>query len=161
MTVSFSTFDRLKNKGVAAYKSGDYRTAKSYLVDAAECMIELAEQAKSPDTRRQHEELAAELIDLAKDCDQAGNKKGSARRGDFGLCRENGGLWWPAEALHDRHGFGTAVAQGGCRQRGTQRIQDHSLDGCNHIGGQIVVAQHCCERGQRLCVITNLHRALP
>ena len=91
MTVSFSTFDRLKSKGVAAYKSGDYRTAKSYLVDAAECMIELAEQAKSPDTRRQHEELAAELIDLAKDCDQAGNKKGSARRGGADRQREKEG----------------------------------------------------------------------
>ncbi|MCH8966309.1 MAG: hypothetical protein IID43_01400, partial [Planctomycetes bacterium] len=62
MTVSFSTFDRLKTKGVAAYKKGDYLTAKTYLVDAAECMVELAENAKTADTRRQHEELAAELI---------------------------------------------------------------------------------------------------
>jgi SpoVK/Ycf46/Vps4 family AAA+-type ATPase len=70
MTVSFSTFDRLKSKGVSAYKAGEYLTAKSYLVDAAECMVELAAGAKSPDTRRQHEELAAELIELAKDCDR-------------------------------------------------------------------------------------------
>ena len=27
MTVSFSTFDRLKSKGVAAYKNGEYLTA--------------------------------------------------------------------------------------------------------------------------------------
>ena len=70
MAVSFSTFDRLKSKGVAAYQKGDYLTAKTYLVDAAECMVELAENAKTADTRRQHEELAAELIDLAKDCDR-------------------------------------------------------------------------------------------
>ena len=69
MTVSFATFDRLKSKGVAAYKSGEYLTAKTYLVDAAECMVEMAEAAKTPEARRQHEELAAELIDLAKDCD--------------------------------------------------------------------------------------------
>ena len=31
-----------KGKGVAAYKNGDYLAAKSYLVDAAECMLELA-----------------------------------------------------------------------------------------------------------------------
>lgn len=70
MTVSFSTFDRLKSKGVAAYESGDYLTAKTYLVDAAECMIELAESTKTPEARRQQEELAAELIGLAKDCER-------------------------------------------------------------------------------------------
>ena len=46
MTVSFSTFDRLKSKGVAAYKKGEYLSAKTYLVDAAGCMIELAETAR-------------------------------------------------------------------------------------------------------------------
>lgn len=82
MTVSFATFDRLKSKGVAAYKSGDYLAAKSYLVDAAECMVEMAASAKTPEAQRQHEELAAELIDLAKDCDSAhaeGRKPGSGK----------------------------------------------------------------------------------
>ena len=37
MVVSFATFDRLKTKGVAAYKKGEYLAAKTYLVDAAEC----------------------------------------------------------------------------------------------------------------------------
>ncbi|MCH8252533.1 MAG: ATP-binding protein [Planctomycetes bacterium] len=69
MAVSFATFERLKSKGVASYKDGDYRAAKAYLVDAAECMIELAESAKSTDAQRQHEEIAAELISLAKECD--------------------------------------------------------------------------------------------
>ncbi|MCH7592786.1 MAG: ATP-binding protein [Planctomycetes bacterium] len=70
MAVSFSTFDRLKGKGVAAYKSGDYLAAKTYLVDAAECLLEMAETTKSTEAKRQHEEIAAELIDLAKDCDR-------------------------------------------------------------------------------------------
>lgn len=87
MTVSFATFDRLKSKGVAAYKNGDYLAAKAYLVDAAECMIELAEAAKTPETRRQHEELAAELIDLAKDSDRfqaQGRRTKPALRGQRG-----------------------------------------------------------------------------
>ncbi len=88
MAVSFSTFDRLKSKGVAAYKNGEYLTAKTYLVDAAECMIELAEQAKSPEARRQHEELAAELIDLAKDCDRLHKTPGKGRRAGAGRQRE-------------------------------------------------------------------------
>ena len=32
----------LKSKGVAAYKKGDYVTAKTYLGDAAACMVEMA-----------------------------------------------------------------------------------------------------------------------
>jgi transitional endoplasmic reticulum ATPase len=68
MAVSFSTFERLKAKGVEAYKKGEYAAAKSFLTEAADCMVELAEQAPSPDIRRQREEIAAELIDLAKDC---------------------------------------------------------------------------------------------
>ncbi|MEK6799793.1 MAG: ATP-binding protein [Planctomycetota bacterium] len=87
MTVTFATFDRLKSKGVEAYKAGEYLTAKTYLVDAAECVIELAAAAKSSEARRQHEELAAELIDLAKDCDQilTGGRRGKpAPRGGAG-----------------------------------------------------------------------------
>ncbi len=67
MAVSYSTFERLKTKGVAAYKKGDYAVAKTYLVEAAECMVELAQNAESAEVCRQREEIAAELIDLAKD----------------------------------------------------------------------------------------------
>ncbi len=81
MTVSFATFDRLKSKGVAAYQNGDYLAARTYLVDAAECMVAMAEEAKTTDARRQHEELAAELIELAKDCDRlnAGGRHGGTK----------------------------------------------------------------------------------
>ncbi len=81
MTVSFGAFERLKGKGVAAYKNGEYVAARAYLADAAECMIELAEAAKTADARRQHEELAAELIELAKDCDRlaAGGRHGGTK----------------------------------------------------------------------------------
>ncbi|MFQ5490287.1 MAG: ATP-binding protein [Phycisphaerae bacterium] len=78
MAVSFATFERLKGKGVSAYKEGDFLAARSYLLEAAECMIELAEVAKSPEVRRQHEELAAELVDLAKACE---DRKGRPRTG--------------------------------------------------------------------------------
>ena len=80
MAVSFSTFERLKTKGVAAYKKGDYAAGKTYLVEAAECMVELAESAKSPEARRQHEEIAVELIDLAKECNRRKHEPKSARR---------------------------------------------------------------------------------
>ena len=81
MAVSFSTFERLKTKGISAYKQGGYVAARTYLVEAAECLIELAQSTKSPEARRQHEEIAAELIDLAKDCQQVKGKPAGSRRG--------------------------------------------------------------------------------
>lgn len=88
MTVSFATFERLKAKGVAAYQEGDYLTARSYLVDAAECMIELAEKSAGDEVRRRREELAAELVALARECDrlQQGGRHGGtkARRHEGG-----------------------------------------------------------------------------
>jgi len=79
MAVTFATFERLKSKGVSAYRKGDFLSARTYLIDAAECMIELAEQARSDETRRQHEEVAAELIDLAKDCQRQHRHPSPAR----------------------------------------------------------------------------------
>ncbi len=79
MAVTFSTFERLKDKGIAAYKKGEYAAARTYLLEAAESMVELAAKTKSPDMRRQHEEYAAELIDLAKECARQ-RKHGAPRR---------------------------------------------------------------------------------
>jgi len=79
MAVTFTTFQRLKDKGISAYKKGDYASAKPYLIQAAECMIELAENAKTENLREQHQTYAHELIDLAKDCDRAIATKRPAR----------------------------------------------------------------------------------
>jgi transitional endoplasmic reticulum ATPase len=65
----------MKNKGIAAYKKGEYAVAKTYLIEAAEAMVELAESAKTDELRRQHEEYARELIDLARECDQQEGQK--------------------------------------------------------------------------------------
>ncbi|MBU0616358.1 MAG: ATP-binding protein, partial [Planctomycetes bacterium] len=67
---TFATFQRLKDKGVAALKQGDYVAAKPYLIQAAECMVELSEETKDPKQRAEQEGYARELIELAKDCDR-------------------------------------------------------------------------------------------
>jgi len=79
MPTTFSTFQRLKDKGIAAYRKGDYAAARPYLIQAAECMIELAESARTTELRRQQEAYATELIDLAKDCSKAVAEKRPAR----------------------------------------------------------------------------------
>jgi transitional endoplasmic reticulum ATPase len=79
MPVRFTTFERLKDKGVSAFRRGDYPTARSYLIQAADCMIELAEAADSDTLRARRQQLAAELIDLAKECDRRPSRPGARR----------------------------------------------------------------------------------
>ncbi len=87
MPATFATFQRLKDKGIAALKSGDYVGARPYLIQAAECMIELAEENKDAKARAEQESYARELLDLAKDCDRKAKKTaaaggGGGRKGD-------------------------------------------------------------------------------
>lgn len=78
---TFATFTRLKDKGLAAMKAGDWTAAKPYLIQAAECMVELAEENKDPKLRAEQEDYARELMALARDCDRRGNMgPGYARR---------------------------------------------------------------------------------
>ncbi|MBW7905649.1 MAG: ATP-binding protein [Phycisphaerae bacterium] len=83
---TFATFQRLKDKGVAALKAGEYAAAKPYLVQAAECMVELAEENKDLTQRAEQEQYAKELMELARDCDRklrrGGGAGGGGKRGD-------------------------------------------------------------------------------
>lgn len=81
MPATFATFTRLKDKGVAALREGDAATARPYLIQAAECMIELAEESADASQRAEREAYARELLELAKDCDRkarGGGKIGPA-----------------------------------------------------------------------------------
>lgn len=77
---TFATFSRLKDKGLAAVREGDYVSAKPYLIQAAECMIELAEENSDAKQRAEQENYAKELMTLAKDCDRR-LKRGGGRGG--------------------------------------------------------------------------------
>ncbi len=91
MPVTFATFERLKNKGMSAYRQGQYGAAKPYLIQAAECMLELAETAKTAELRDQHETYARELIELARDCDEAVSTKRPAPRAKARESDDGGG----------------------------------------------------------------------
>src|SRR5215510_2695078 len=88
---TFATFTRLKDKGLAALRAGDYPAAKPYLLQAAECMIELAEESKDEQQRADQESYAKELLDLAKDCDRKGKVAGRAGAGTRERARGAGG----------------------------------------------------------------------
>ncbi|MFQ5424842.1 MAG: hypothetical protein ACE5F9_12785 [Phycisphaerae bacterium] len=40
MSISLNTFERLKDRGLAAYKAGDYAAAKPFLMQAADAIIQ-------------------------------------------------------------------------------------------------------------------------
>jgi len=85
---AFSTFERLKTKGVRAFKEGKYAEAQPFLAQAAECMVGIAEQDKDGTLREQHMAVAEQLGELAKQCTDLKSKpkkrksKGKRARGD-------------------------------------------------------------------------------
>jgi transitional endoplasmic reticulum ATPase len=82
MAATFATFKRLKDKGLAALQQGDYVGARPYLIQAAECMIEIAEENKDPQQREEQGAYARELMELAKDCDRRAARGGGGARRD-------------------------------------------------------------------------------
>jgi len=79
MPATFATFTRLKDKGLTALRQGDYVAARPYLVQAAECMLEIAEA--NPDTaqRAEQEAYVRELLALVRECDRRAAAGGPAR----------------------------------------------------------------------------------
>ncbi len=80
MPVSYNTFERLKDRGLAAFKRGDYKAAKPYLMQAADAIIQIAGETESPQQRTRRKAMAAELIEFAKLCDKRADDKRADRR---------------------------------------------------------------------------------
>lgn len=80
MSVSYDTFDRLKERGLAAYKNGDFAAAKPFLMQAADAMIKIAGETTDVDRRRRRKAMAAELIEFARQCDLKGQQHKEDRR---------------------------------------------------------------------------------
>ncbi|MGE0480064.1 MAG: 26S protease regulatory subunit [Phycisphaerae bacterium] len=72
MPATYTTFARLKDKGLAALREGDAVAARPYLLQAAECMLEIAEANPDAQQRAEQEGYVRELLALAKDCERRG-----------------------------------------------------------------------------------------
>lgn len=88
MPPSSASFERLKDKGLAAFRAEEYAKAKVFITEAAEQMIVLAGEARGV-VREQREGIARDMIDLAKKCDRLkpkpkgkGGGKGTGARED-------------------------------------------------------------------------------
>jgi transitional endoplasmic reticulum ATPase len=71
MTLAWDTFERYKQKGLDARRVGQWDSARIYLLEAARAMMILSKEAQSDELRQGRRDMAAKLLDLARDCDAA------------------------------------------------------------------------------------------
>jgi transitional endoplasmic reticulum ATPase len=84
-STSWDTFERYRQKGLDARRAGQWDSARIYLLEAARSMLALSKEAGGEELREGRRQMAARLLELAKDCEQANNQKrpaSSRRSGD-------------------------------------------------------------------------------
>jgi transitional endoplasmic reticulum ATPase len=71
MPATWDTFERYRQKGLDARRAGQWDSARVYLLEAARAMMELSKDAKGEELREGRRQMAARLLELARDCDGA------------------------------------------------------------------------------------------
>jgi transitional endoplasmic reticulum ATPase len=71
MSVTWDTFERYRQKGLDARRAMQWDSARLYLLEAARAMTLLAKEAQGDELRAGRQEIAARLLELARDCEQA------------------------------------------------------------------------------------------
>src|SRR3954464_10256141 len=88
MSMTWDTFERCRQKGLAARRAGQWDSARIYLLEAARAMVELSKDAQGEDLKQARRDTATRLLELARDCDQAKRENRRAgpvrRRGGAG-----------------------------------------------------------------------------
>jgi transitional endoplasmic reticulum ATPase len=81
-SASWDTFERYRQKGLDARRAGQWDSARIYLLEAARSMLALSKEAGGDELREGRRQMAARLLELAKDCEAANNqtRRPSAKR---------------------------------------------------------------------------------
>jgi transitional endoplasmic reticulum ATPase len=85
--MSWDTFERYRQKGLDARRAGQWDSARIYLLEAAREMVQLSKAAQGEELKEARTQMAAKLLDLARDCVSA---KGESRRPGVGVARQEG-----------------------------------------------------------------------
>jgi transitional endoplasmic reticulum ATPase len=75
MSATWQSFERFKQRGLDARRAGQWDSARTYLLEAARNMTQLAKDAKGEELRDAREQTARKLLALAKDCADARDGK--------------------------------------------------------------------------------------
>jgi transitional endoplasmic reticulum ATPase len=68
---SWDTFERFRQKGLDARRAGQWDAARTYLLEAARAMTALAREAQGEELRTGRQDIAARLLELARDSERA------------------------------------------------------------------------------------------
>jgi transitional endoplasmic reticulum ATPase len=68
-SVTIDTFERYRDKGLAARKAGQWESARTFLLEAARAMAMLAREESSERLQEARRATAAKLLELARDCE--------------------------------------------------------------------------------------------
>ena len=71
---SWDTFERYRQKGLDARRAGQWDSARIYLLEAARSMVALSKESGGEELREGRRQMAARLLELARDCEQAANQ---------------------------------------------------------------------------------------
>src|SRR5687768_5020074 len=71
MAVTWEQFERYRQKGLDARRAMQWDQARLYLLEAARAMTALAKDAQGDELRDGRQQIAARLLELARDCEQA------------------------------------------------------------------------------------------
>jgi transitional endoplasmic reticulum ATPase len=89
--VSWDTFERYRQKGLDARRAGQWDSARIYLLEAARAMTILAKDAQGEELQQGRRDMAAKLLELARDCEKAkeeNRRQPPIRRGGGGQSKE-------------------------------------------------------------------------
>ncbi len=111
---SWDTFERFRQKGLDARRAGQWDAARLYLLEAARAMTSLARDAQGEELRAGRQEIAARLLELARDSEQAHRE----RR------RPNTIRHTPREAAAPEADGGTSADQWIVKEKPTIRFDD-------------------------------------
>src|SRR2546430_16844420 len=88
--VSWDTFERYRQKGLDARRAGQWDSARIYLLEAARAMTILAKDAQGEELQQGRRDMAAKLVELARDCEKGQEeerRETAIRRGGGELSR--------------------------------------------------------------------------
>lgn len=121
MPVTWDTFERYRQKGLDARRAGQWDSARIYLLEAARGMLELSKDAQGEELREARREMAAKLLELARDCDKA--KAENRRSPAAGGPRKSGGAG-PRESSSAEADGETSASQWIVKEKSTIRFDD-------------------------------------
>lgn len=75
MAATWDMFERFRQRGLDARRAGQWESARQYLLEASRTMLELSKGQIGSELSQSRRDMAARLLELARDCESAAKEK--------------------------------------------------------------------------------------